>query len=264
MLKKAWLVIKSGIPIWSRSANKKDEIDDTLSGAIIGALSMFSTTELGKPIKSVEIGGYVLNIRPFLNGDINLVIIGNRSINNNPNFLSIISQIDSALALLKTEIDINTDDTISMASYLEEYIHALDIWFDSEILKSQAKTKQLDQEITGLSSKLIILESLINKNAIGLLILDRNMDMLYLSATQEISEEKIKNISEHLKGWVSISSSTKHIIPELIFLKDIGIGIKIHKSYYIIVFVEWKGIIGDQEITTKIRSWLSQIARRLK
>jgi hypothetical protein len=263
LLQHAWLVIKSGVPIWSKTIGRAS-IDEAMAGAIIGALSMFSTTELGQPIKSVEMAGVMLHIRPFINGMLNLVVIGDREVFNNQELLEIIEEIDGSMNVV-SEVNYGFDmsDTETMKSYLADQIDKLNKWFQAQKAKSSLSQDMRDKQLVGLSSKIALIESRIKQEEVSIVVLNSFMQELYDHLPKAINPNDIKSIISHLRGWISVSSSVGRLIPELIFLDNYCIAIKPLKFYYVVIILKWNGVQGDPKVVSKARSWLSQISRRI-
>lgn len=262
MLENAWLVIKSGVPIWSKTVGKSN-IDEAMAGAIIGALSMFTTSELGQPIKSVEMAGVMLHIRPFYQGTLNLVIIGDREVYNNQELLELIEDIDIAMNLFGANTSMDISDPETMKTYLADHVIRLDNWFASQIASSTVTKTRMNKQLAGITSKFAVIESRMNKEEVSIVILNAVMAQLYTHIAKSTPEVIINSITSHLKGWISTSSSAGRIVPEMIFLQEYCIGIKSMRDFYLIVITQWQGVNGDSKITNRVRSWLSQLSRRL-
>ena len=264
MLKEATLVSNTGIPIWVRSTGPS-MVSGILAGAMVGALSMFSTEVTGQVLRSVEMSeGFKLHIRPFGSGDINLALIGDENILSDPELLKIIDILDEDINLMYSEVsnvDLNDQKTTSI--YLENSIQLLDGWFGSRLFVQQAIQKARDEQIVELSSQITIMASRFLQDNLAVLILDATLEAVHISKTDNLDENILGSLQAHFRGWIKISSHTGTLLPELLYFNNFCVGIKALKRYYVICVLEWSGSIGSPQVTSKIRSWMSTLGRRL-
>ncbi len=264
MLKEASLISSSGIPIWVRSTGPSI-VDGILAGAMLGALSTFSSEVTGQLIRTVEMSdGFKLHIRPFGDGDINLAIVGDEQILSDPELLKIIDTLDDHINLMLSDdsiVDLHDHQTTSI--YLEKSITLLDGWFGSKIFIQATIQKARDEEIVEISSQIAIMASRFLQENIAVMILDASLEALYTSTSKNIGESRLESLQRHFKGWIRVSSHVDQLLPEIIFFNDFCVGIKALKRFYVICAIEWTGSLGGAEITSKVRSWLSILNRRL-
>ncbi|MHA2091067.1 MAG: hypothetical protein ACW98K_09425 [Candidatus Kariarchaeaceae archaeon] len=264
MLKEATLVSSTGIPIWTRSAGPSI-VDGILAGAMLGALSTFSTEVTGQLLRSVEMSdGFKLHIRPFGKGEINLALIGDEEILSDPELLDIIDALDEDINIMlskESTIDLNDHQTTSV--YLEKSIVLLDTWFASRVYVQTGIQKARDEQVIEISSQIAIMASRFLQENIAVMILDASLEALYTSTSPNITEHVLGSFQAHLRGWIRVSSHADLLLPDLIFFSEFCVGVKALKRFYIVCAVDWAGSIGSQEITSKIKSWLSILSRRL-
>ncbi|MHA2252007.1 MAG: hypothetical protein ACXAD7_16710 [Candidatus Kariarchaeaceae archaeon] len=264
MLKEATLVSSTGIPIWVRSTGPSI-VNGILAGAMLGALSTFSSEVTGQLLRSVEMSdGFKLHIRPFGAGEINLAIIGDEEILSDPELLHIIDLLDDHINLMlnsDSTVDLNDYQTTSI--YLEKSLILLDSWFGSRAFVQTTIQKARDEQIVEISSQIAIMASRFLQENIGVMILDASLEALYTSTSKHITENLLGSLQAHLKGWIRVSSHVDQLLPEIIFFRDFCVGLKALKRFYIICALEWTGSLGGSEITSKVRSWLSILSRRL-
>lgn len=264
MLKEATLLTSSGIPIWVRSSGPSI-VKGILAGAMLGALSMFSSEVTGKALKSVEMSdGFRLHIRPFGDGYISLAVVGDDNVLSDPELLKIIDKLDEDIELMysnESNVDLNDQQTTYV--YLESSIIKLDAWFRSKAFIQTAIQKARQEQIVEISSQIAIMTSRFLQENISVLILDASLEALHSSTTQTITEDILGSLQAHLKGWIKVSSHVNQLLPELLYFKDFCVGIKALKQVYVICVIDWVGSMGNSKTTSKIRSWLSTLGRRL-
>lgn len=208
--------------------------------------------------------GLRLHIRPFSDGLINLAIIGDDNILGDPELLNIINRLDKDIALMcssESNVDLNDQKTTSI--YLESSIVKLNDWFQSRVFIQATIQKSRDDQVIEISSQIAVMTSRFLQENIAILILDASLEALFVSTTKSINENKLASLQQHLKGWISVSSHVEQLLPELLFLKNMCVGVKALKRFYVICALEWTGSIGSSSITSKVRSWLSTLSRRL-
>ncbi len=264
MLKEATLVSNTGIPIWVRSSGPSI-VNGILAGAMLGALSMFSSEVTGQALKSVEMSeGLRLHIRPFGDGFINLAIVGDDNILGDPELLHIIDLLDNEIDIMcSTESNVDLNDQQTTSIYLEKSIKMLNDWFQSRVFIQATIQKARDDQVIEISSQIAVMTSRFLQENIAVLILDASLEALFISTTKSISETQLASLQQHLKGWIRMSSHVEQLLPELLFFKDICVGVKALKRFYVICALEWTGSIGSSSITSKVRSWISTLNRRL-
>lgn len=264
MLKEATLVSNTGIPIWVRSSGPSI-VNGILAGAMLGALSMFSSEVTGQALKSVEMSeGLRLHIRPFGDGFINLAIVGDDNILGDPGLLDIIDFLDNEIDIMcSTESNVDLNDQQTTSIYLEKSIKLLNDWFQSRVFIQATIQKARDDQVIEISSQIAVMTSRFLQENIAVLILDASLEALFISTTKSISETQLASLQQHLKGWIRMSSHVEQLLPELLFFKDICVGVKALKRFYVICALEWTGSIGSSSITSKVRSWISTLNRRL-
>ena len=264
MLKEATLVSNTGIPIWVRSTGPSI-VNGILAGAMLGALSMFSSEVTGQALKSVEMSeGLRLHIRPFGDGLINLAVVAGDNILGDPELLQIIDLLDNDIAIMcssESNIDLNDQQTTSI--YLENSIIKLNDWFQSKVFIQATIQKARDDQVIEISSQIAVMTSRFLQENIAVLILDASLEALFISTTKSIKETQLASLQQHLKGWIRVSSHVEQLLPELLFFKDMCVGVKALKRFYVICALEWTGSIGSSSITSKVRSWISTLNRRL-
>lgn len=264
MLKEATLVTSSGIPIWVRTTGPS-VVNGILAGAMLGALSMFSSEITGQVLKSIEMSdGFSLRVRPFADGSVNLAIIGDEDILSDPELLTIIDQLDDDIELMfnnQADVDLNDQNTNSI--YLEKSIKLLDEWFDSRHFAQKEIMKERDEKVVEISSQIAVMTSRFLQENIGVLILDSALEAIFTSSTSNITPNIINSLQAHLKAWVKVSSHNEdQLLPELIYFDRFCVGIKAQKRFYIVCILEWTGSLGNNSTTSKVRSWLSTLSRR--
>lgn len=264
MLKEATLVSNIGIPIWSRS-DGPSLVDGILAGAMVGALTTFSSEITGQLLRSIEMSdGFKLHIRPFGKGEIILAIIGDGEILSDPELLTILDVLEENINLMLSNdstVDLNDYQTTSV--YLEKAISLLDAWFGSRVFIQTTIQKARDEQIVEISSQITLMTSRFLQENIAVMILDATLEALYISTSKKIPEDLLGSLQAHLKGWIRVSSHVEKLLPEVIFFNDFCVGVKALKRFYVVCAIEWDGSIGGTAITSKVRSWLSILSRRL-
>lgn len=264
MLKEATLVTNSGIPLWVRSGGAT-LVTNALTGAMLGALSMFSSEITGKLLRSVEMSdGFVLHIRPFRDGVINLAVVGDENIFGDPELLKIIDKLEDDIDLMidGNALDVNDSHTVSI--FLEPTIKQLDNWFGSKVFVQTAIQKARKEQIIEISSQIAMMESRLSQEKIALMILDASLETLYTSPNDQVSESFLSSLQSHLKGWIKVSSHAAQLLPSILYFDDICIGLKSVRHGYVICALSWTTSVGDPKIVNKVRSWLSLLGRRLR
>lgn len=264
MLKEATLVSNTGIPIWVRSTGPSI-VSGILAGAMLGALSMFSSEVTGQALKSVEMSdGLRLHIRPFGDGSINFAVVGDENVFGDPELLEIIDDLEGDIDLMySNEANVDLNDQKTSSIYLEKSIVKLDAWFQSRVFIQATIQKARDDQVVEISSQIAIMTSRFLQENIAVMILDASLEALFISTTSYISETLLASLQQHLKGWIRVSSHAEQLLPELLFFNDFCVGLKALKRYYLICALEWTGSIGNTTVTSKVRSWLSTLNRRL-
>lgn len=208
--------------------------------------------------------GFKLNIRPFGSGNINLAIIGDENILSDPELIKIIEILDEDINLMYSEVaNVDLNDLKTTGIYLEKSISLLDGWFSSRIFVQTAIQKARTEQIVELSSQITIMASRFLQDKLAVLILDASMEAVYSSKTDFLDESLLGSLQAHFRGWIKVSSHTGALLPELLFFNNFCVGVKALKRYYVICVLEWSGSIGSPQITSKIRSWISTLGRRL-
>jgi len=249
--------------MWVRSSGPS-LVSGILTGAMLGALSMFSTEVTGQSLKSIEMsGGFRLHVRPFHQGEINLAIIGDQKIMSDPELLSVIQRLDEDISVMVASSAIDPTDPNMVQIYLDESINLIDKWFETKVFVEGALQKARSEHVVEISSKITLMSAKITQEKIGVLILDASLEALYSEPTDTITESFFASFQDHFRGWVHVSVHQDQLIPTIMFFKNLCLGIGIKKNIYIVCAIEWKGSIGDPKVISKIRSWISLLSRRL-
>jgi hypothetical protein len=231
---------------------------------MLGALSMFSSEVTGQSIRTIEMSdGFRLHVRPFADGSINLAVIGGENILTDPELLQIIEKLDKDVQIMKEQSLIDFDDGQTVSVFLEDRISELDAWFGSRVFVQTKLQQARNERVVEISSQIALMSTRFTQDKVAILILDASLEALYSSTEGKINENFLASLQSHLKGWIKVSSHSDLLLPELLFFDQICIGIKALRKVYVICGIEWSGSMGDSEITSKVRSWISTLSRRL-
>ncbi|MHA2502994.1 MAG: hypothetical protein ACXAE3_08995 [Candidatus Kariarchaeaceae archaeon] len=262
-MKEASLITKAGVPLWVRSSGPS-VVSGILTGAMLGALSMFSSEVTGQSLKSIEMsGGFRLHVRAFHAGEFNLAIIGDQGTMSDPKLLTIIQLLDEEIAMMIASSAVDLSDQNMIQIFLEKILNDIDEWFDEKVFVESALQKARSDQVLNISGQIATMSSKLVKEQIGVLILDTSLSKIYTEETKTITDGFFTSFQNHFQGWIQESVHQSPLIPSMMFFKDICVGINYKKNLYIICALEWKGSVGDPKTISQVRSWISLLSRRI-